>query len=66
MITNADSVEANRRWVVSSSRRSRATSACSLVGRPTFSPGFLPSSTPASRSLRHSIMWEEYSPSLRR
>lgn len=54
MIVNAVSVVANRRSARSSSRRSRAISACSADGFATRSPECLPAQTPASRSLRHS------------
>ena len=50
----------------SSSPASRAISACSAVSLPTFSPGCLPASTPASRCLRHSLINDEYRPSRRR
>jgi hypothetical protein len=44
----------------------RAISACSAVSLPTFSPGRLPASTPASRCLRHSLINDEYRPSRRK
>ncbi len=45
---------------------SRAFSAWTGLGRPTGSPGRLPSSRPASRCRRHSEISEEYRPSRRR
>jgi hypothetical protein len=59
MIVNATSVVASRSSALTSWRRSLAISTCSAVNRATFSPGFFPAKTPASRSLRHSVIWEE-------
>lgn len=47
-------------------RRKRAFSACSAVSFPIDSPAFFPAKTPASRNRRHSVICEEYRPSLRR
>src|SRR5665811_261494 len=66
MMVKAASVLLSRRWAKSSCRRSRAISACSAVGRPTLAPADLPARTPPSRSRRHSVIWEEYSPCWRR
>ena len=66
MMSNAVSVVGQPSLGLVQLPRSRAISACSAVSRPTFSPGRLPSSTPASRSLRHSVICEEYRPSRRR
>src|SRR5665811_2127679 len=41
-------------------------SAGAKVGRPTLAPADLPARTPPSRSLRHQVIWEEYSPCWRR
>src|ERR1035437_2562675 len=66
MMVKAASVLLKRRWARSSCRRSRAISDCSAVGRPTLAPADLPARTPPSRSRRHSVIWEEYSPCWRR
>jgi hypothetical protein len=66
MMSRAASVVCNRLFARASSRVSRAISACSAVSLPTFSPGRLPASTPASRCLRHSLINDEYRPSRRK
>jgi len=66
MIYNATSVVARRWFVNSSFRLSLVISTCSGVSLPIFSPGCLPSSTPASRSFRHSMIWDEWMPCSRR
>jgi len=59
MIPRATSVIPKRRYVTASWRRRRTISACSGVNRPIFTPGFLPARTPTSRSLRHTVIWDE-------
>ena len=66
MMSRAASVVPNRLLIRAFSRVSRAISACSAVSLPTFSPGRLPASTPASRCLRHSLINDEYNPSRRK
>ncbi len=66
MMSNAASVVSSRLLNRAFSRVSRAISACSADSLPTFSPGALPASTPASRCLRHSLINDEYKPSRRR
>jgi len=65
MMSSAASVLLRRRWATSNCRR-RAISDCSALGRPTLAPADFPDRTPASRSLRHSVIWEEYRPCWRR
>ena len=60
MMSRAASVVFNRLFKRAFSCVSRAISACSADSLPTFSPGFLPTNTPASRCLRHSLINDEY------
>ena len=65
-VPRAASVFFNRLSLTSNWRRKRAFSAWSADSFPIDSPGFFPARTPASRSRRHSVICEEYSPSRRR
>lgn len=66
IMSRAASAVVSRLFARASSRVSLAISACSEVSLPTFSLGFLPWSTPASRCLRHLQISDEYRPSRRR
>lgn len=59
MMSSAASVMDSLLFARASSCLRRAISACSAVSLPIFAPGGLPSRTPASRCLRHSLISDE-------
>jgi len=59
MMSRASSVFFRFPSLTSNWRRRRAISACSALSLPIRAPAVFPSRTPASRSLRHSVICEE-------